>query len=851
MSDRVQSFSGKMTVDEKVAFVAGADMWHTAPVERLGLPAMKVTDGPNGARGNGLLGTGTPTACIPSGASLGASWDPDLLRSLGELLAVEAIAKSSQVLLAPTINLVRSPKGGRNFECFSEDPLLTGVLAAALIDGVQSQGVATTPKHFVGNDSEYERTTINSIIDERTLREVSLLPFEYAVRVGGAWGLMSAYNRLNGTYCSENEWLLQTVLRQQWGFDGFVVTDWFANGTAEGSVAAGLSLEMPGPGRFYGAALAEAVAQGTIDEAALDPLVTDTLTVMERTGLLDRTDHVPAPNDGEHTLDHPEHRALIRRAAASGSVLLRNRGLLPLDASNLGSVALIGPNALQAKVMGGGSAKVKAYRESSPLDALQDRYRELDVRYAQGADIDRIIPPIGRSLLDGVVTVEYRNGTSFDGPADAVVEQSETTLRAFGSPAPGVDDGPWTARMVAEIRPHVSGLHRFTLTQCGQTRLLVNGELCVDATAESIPRGESFFGFGSEEMAGDVVLPAGETARVEVEFSNHGAPFLAGVIVGAAPLVERDLLAEAEALAAQCDVAVVVAGTNDDWETEGRDRDLWELPGDQPELIRRVAAANPRTVVVLNVGSPHCLDWLELPAAVLSVGFAGQELGDALVDMLFGESEPSGRASSTVGARYEHFGAYLNYPGANSEVRYGESVFCGHRWHDSVGIEPAVPFGYGLGYTTFDISAPVPTMELVAGESLSVQVTVRNTGERTGSEVVQVYVEPLDPQVVRPVRELKAFRKVELVAGASTDVTFTLGPRAFAHYDPGDPQWSELSASSLVPAGEGARHRAQPGWSIDPGRYLVHVGRSSRDFTGSCLVTISGEASLDPTTPPN
>ena len=840
----------QMTLEEKVRLVAGADMWHTAPVERLGIPAMKVTDGPNGARGNGLLGTGTPTACIPSGASMGASWDPELVRELGGLLADEARAKSAQVLLAPTINLVRSPKGGRNFECFSEDPLLTGALAAAFVDGVQSRGVATTPKHLVANDSEFERTTINTVVDERTLREVSLLPFEYAIRAGGAWGVMSAYNRLNGTYCSENSWLLQTVLRHDWGFDGFVVTDWFANGSTVGSVAAGLSLEMPGPGRLYGSALGDAVAAGTVSEADLDRLVADVLVTMERTGLFTPTTSGVHPGSDEETLlDRPEDRALIRRAAAAGSVLLRNRDLLPLDRSAIRSVALIGPNALQAKVMGGGSAKVKAYRQSSPLDALRSRFPDLEVGYARGADIDRVIPPIGRRLLVGPARVEYRNGWSFDGPAEVTVESPETVLRTFGSPADGIDQAQWTARLVADVLPEVSGPHWFTLTQCGRCRVLIDGEVCLDASEGGLERGSSFFGFGSVEVTGEADLTEGVPARIEIEFSNEDAPFLAGVVVGMAPQAPRDLLAEAEQLAASSDVAVVVVGTNDDWETEGRDRDLWELPGAQPELIRRIAAVNPRTVVVLNVGSPHCLEWLEVPAAVLSVGFAGQELGEAVVDVLFGDQEPGGRTAATVGARYEHFAAYPNYPGANSEVRYGESVFCGHRWHDTFGVEPAVPFGFGLGYTTFEVSSPEASAELTAGEALEFAVRVTNTGTRPGSEVVQVYVEPQDARVVRPVRELKAFAKVHLDPGESQEVSLRLDPRAFAYFDPGDPEWSSLTASGFVPAGGGELHRQQAGWYIDPGDYRVWVGRSSRDLIGSCLVTVTGEAMLELSAP--
>ena len=367
-----------------------------------------------------------------------------------------------------------------------------------------------------------------------------------------------------------------------------------------------------------------------------------------------------------------------------------------------------------------------------------------------------------------------------------------------------------------------------------------------DANAADIERGDSFFGFGSIEMSSDVDLVAGEAVTVEIDFTNEGAILLAGVIVGGKAIVERDLVGEAAALAAECDVAVVVVGTNDDWETEGRDRDLWELPGGQPELIRAVAAANPRTVVVLNVGSPHSLDWLDDPAAVLSVGFGGQELGEAVVDMLVGDLEPGGRAPTTIGARYEHFAAYPNYPGENSVTRYGEGVFCGHRWHDTMDIAPAVAFGEGLGYTTFGFGVPEIPDAIDAGEGLTVRVPVTNTGGRRGSEIVQVYVEPLNTQPIRPVRELKGFAKVTLDPGEVGEVEIDLPARAFAYFDPGDPVYGELAANSLVPAGGGGVHRDAAGWYIDAGVYRIWVGRSSREFSAAADVTVTGDERLDP-----
>ncbi len=839
MTNRISTLVDQMSLAEKTLFLAGADMWHTVANDRLGIPAMKVTDGPNGARGNGMLGTGTPTACIPSGSSLGATWDVGLLERLGSLLGEEARAKRAHVLLAPTINLHRSPKGGRNFECYSEDPFLTGKLAAGFIRGVQSHGVATTAKHFVANDSEFERNTIDSQIDERTLREVALLPFELAVKEGGAWGLMTAYNRLNGTYCAEHEWLLATVLGDDWGFDGFVVTDWFAAGSTSGSVTAGCTLEMPGPGRFYGPALHAAVESGDVAEADVDRLVTDLLVVMERTGALDGKPDSAEPED---TLDDDAHRALIREAAVAGSVLLRNDGILPLSAESIGSVAVLGPNALAIKVMGGGSAKVRAYRQVSPLDALTARLPIADVRYEKGCDIDRSTPALQRPLLRGSLTVDYVNGHDLDSPIVATREVEHLELLAFGSPVDGVDGEAWGCRVSGTLRAESTGVHEVRLVQSGRARVLLGDEVIIDATEGDIPRGDSYFGMGSIELSAPVHLEAGVDVAVQVEFTNRDSVILSGATIGVVSQVEEDLMGRAVALAASCDLAIVIVGTNDDWETEGRDRDLWELPGDQPELIRRVAEANPRTVVVLNVGAPHSLDWIDDPAAVLSVGFGGQELGEAVVDMLLGDAEPGGRAATTVAAHYEQFAAYPNYPGENSVVRYGEGVFCGHRWHDTMHIDPVVPFGFGLGYTTFAFGDPVVADEAAPGESVLVEVELTNTGQRAGSEVVQVYVEPLDPGVIRPVRELKGFTKVHIEAGESKVAAVRLEPRAFAYFDPGDHQWEELQASAAVPVGGGSIHRIDPGWYVEPGRYRIVVGRSSRDPAGDATLTLIGDA---------
>ena len=825
--ERWRELLGALTVEEKAGLVAGTGIWDAGGVERLGIGALKLSDGPAGARGSGLLGAGTPTACLPCGASLGATWDPDLLEELGTLSGDEAAAKGIHVLLAPTVNLPRSPYGGRNFECYSEDPLLSGRLAAAFVRGVQSRGVAAVVKHFAANDSEHERHTIDVRADERTLRETVLPPFKAAVVDGGVWGVMGAYNQLNGTHCCEHEWLLGTVLRDEWGFDGFVVSDWFATRSTVGSACTGMSFEMPGPPAFYGVPLAEAVEAGDLDVAALDRIVGDVLRLRERVSALDGPSSAMSLAD-EAELDRPEDRALLRRAAAAGTVLLRNDGVLPLELSGVQSLAVIGPNADRACVMGGGSAQVNPYRSATLLEALRARLAgRVGLRYEPGCDISRTTPPLGWPDLADEATVAYFDGHGCRGEPAAVAAASSFEMVAVGEPHAGVDASEYSLRMTATLVPSATGRHELRLMQAGRARVLIDGEVVLDATEGFFGGGEAYLGLLSAEIPGPVDLVAGEAVEVAVEFENRDAMFLAGFRLGLLAPEPADLLGAAVEAASACDAAVVVVGTDNEWETEGRDRDAWELPGGQPELIRRVAEANPRTIVVVNAVGPHALDWLEAPAAVLHAGFGGQEFGEALADLILGDAEPGGRMATTVPAHAEQFAAYLNYPGEDGAVNYGERMFVGHRWHDSLSIDPAVPFGFGLSYTTFETGPPrLARTTAAAGEDVAVEVDVANTGDRGGAEVVQIYVEPLQPQVQRPVRELKGFAKVHLDPGEKTTVTVVLDAGAFARYD---------SCGADFASADDA------GWYVDPGDYRISAGRSSRHIVGTAAVTLTGE----------
>ncbi|MDG2427288.1 MAG: glycoside hydrolase family 3 protein [Acidimicrobiales bacterium] len=848
--DWAEKVLAELTLEEKVDLMTGRDLWSVRPVERLGLPALKVTDGPAGARGTGLLGTGIPALCIPCGTALGATWNPDLVEELGGVLAAEARARGSHVLLAPTINLHRTPLGGRNFECMSEDPVLTGRIASGYVQGVQDGGVATTVKHFVANDSEFERTTISSAVDDRTLREISLRPFEMAVTEGGAWGVMSSYNRVNGVYAAEHRWLLTTVLRDEWGFDGVVVSDWFGAKSTADSVLAGLDLEMPGPGQWYGELLVKAVIAGEVPEERIDRAVGRLLRLLERTDALAEPHHHP-----EKELEEPAHRALVRRAAAEGFVLLKNEPvddagpLLPFDPSQISRLAVIGPNAATAMIMGGGSAALVAQHETAPLDAIRDRLGDqMEIVYEVGTITERSVQPIGGRATQTVhgnrgFEVEYFNTVDRTGPVVGCKTFRDGRLLHFDT-APGVTDLQMCSfRASTWFTPVVDGLHVLALVQSGRARLVVDGEVVIDGVNHPMGPGEEFFGFGSAERTAEVRLTSGVTVEIAVEWSSEGAAFLGGVKVGLRTPVADGLMDRAVAAAADADAAVLIVGTNLDWETEGRDRESMDLPGDQPELIRRVCEANQRTVVVINTGSVVTGDWVDVAPSVLATWFGGQEMAAALVDVLVGDDEPSGRLPTTVPQRLADTPAFLHYPGENGQVVYSEGLFTGYRWYEARGIEVAFPFGHGLSYTQFEWGTPIvkgpdAVAELEAGQPVVVVVPLRNTGDRAGSEVVQVYVGCDDPRLSRPVRELRGLAKVKLEPGEERAVELVLDYRAFSYWDPGDPSFVERTDTSPVAAGVGKDRRAEAGWVVDPGIHRIHLGASSIDTRAVVVVEL-------------
>ncbi len=800
----VESVLARLTLEEKVRLVSGASAWRTHAIERVGVPVLKVSDGPNGIRGDG----GVAAASFPVGICMGATWNTDLVRQVGGAVAGEAISKDVQVVLGPTINIHRTPIGGRNFECYSEDPHLSGTLAAAFTDGAQAEGVGACLKHYVCNDSEFERHSISSEVDERTLREIYLRPFEIAIRASRPLTVMAAYNRINGVYACSHDYLINDVLKGEWAFDGLVMSDWGAANETVGNALGGLDLEMPGPARTWGAALLEAVGSGDVTESVLDDKVRRLLRVLDWTGRFDNPEEAP-----ERAVDTPERRQIAYQAAAEGMVLLKNDGVLPLAEPKLKRLAVIGPNVHDFRIMGGGSSSLKPHYVVSPLEALAAKLPGTEIVTAVGCRTHKYVPGPEQALLSpgpesaaqGLRAQFFEDGIDSELVAERVIGSS--TVHLAGKAA-----GARSAVLAGFYAADSAGEYEFGVLSTGKARLYVKDQLVVDNWEDTEP-GEAFFGQASTERRGMVSLKAGEQASLRIEFEVGAPAMFRALRYGVLPPA-KDGIAEAAELAESADAVLLLVGTNDDWETEGNDRETLALPGEQDQLLARVLAANANAVVVNNSGSPVSMPWLDTAPAVIQCWFAGQEFGNALVDILLGTVNPSGKLPISFPQCLEDTPAFTSYPGEFGKVHYGEGLFVGYRWYESRNIAPLLAFGHGLSYTTFDYRS-LTVGEAAADGSVQVTFTLANAGEHAGKETAQVYVEAHNSPVTKPRIELGAFAKTDLEVGEVKKVSLTLAVDAFSHWDVGESAW-------VAPHGE----------------YSIHVGSSSRDLRLSAVATI-------------
>lgn len=853
MHDWLHGWREKLDLQQKIRLLTGADFWSLHPEPAIGLRRLVVSDGPAGVRGE-LWDERSTSANVPSPTALAASWDPDRIQRLGRLLAAESRRKGIDVLLAPTVNLQRTPYGGRHFECFSEDPRLTADIGSAYVRGLQSQGVAATVKHFVANDSETQRFTTDVRVSERTLRELYLYPFEVTVREAGAWAVMAAYNGVNGTTMTESP-MLRRILQQEWGFDGVTMTDWYAGRSTEPAANSGLDLIMPGPVGPWRELLVEAVQSGQVSEERIDDKVRRILRLAARVGAvggpmgswMDGSVEDGTPEDAGLMARTEPSRTFtgwsdaeigreLRSAAAAGFVLVRNTGtppdpdnlleapLLPLDGEALHSVAVLGPNAAHGRTLGGGSALVFPPHTISPLAGLRAALApSVRIDAGLGVRAHTRLQPVDPALLRVPDSDAEGCEVRFLDADGGVLGSEIRRASAFNWNGGFGDDVPAALVSAIQVRAQlpvpVAGHWTLGTSGLGRFRLSVDGKVALD-TELALPAGaDPVEGLMAPPQQGtELHFHEGQLVNLDlwhepttVANASFGIAMVGFQLNAEPPYAGDEVeIQRAVTLAAGADVAVVVVGTTEEVESEGFDRTSLALPGRQDELVSRVAAANPRTVVVVNSGAPVLLPWRNQVPAVLLTWFPGQEFGHALADVLLGVVEPGGRLPTTW-PQDEHAGLPSTEPIAGA-LSYDEGLHIGYRRFLRDGLEPAYWFGHGLGYTSWEYDSAVVEGPTDDGQ-VAVSVHVRNAGTRRGRDVVQVYLSRPDSAIDRPVRWLAGHAAVEADPGEKATAEITLPWRAFAHWD-------------------------HAGWSVEPGRYRVHIGRSVVELVSSTTVTL-------------
>jgi beta-glucosidase len=780
---RVDDLLPRLTPIEKLSIIGGVRDFYIRAVPRLGIPEIKMADGPLGVRNYG------PSTAYPATIGLAAAWDGDLARAFGAAVGSDARARGVAIMLGPAVNINRVPQNGRNFEYLSEDPYLAGAVATQIVNGIQSQGVVATVKHFAANNQETGRDTVDVRVSERALREIYLPAFRAAVEQGHAWAVMSAYNRLNGTYCTANDWLNNTVLKGDWGFKGVLMSDWGAAHDTLGVANGGLDLEMPSGAFMNPAALQPLIDSGKVSQATIDDKVRRILRLEIANGFLDRpqeTSSIPK--------DDPRSAAVALKIAREAIVLLKNEhNALPLAGKRIKRIVVIGPNATGFPA-GGGSAHVEPFHYVSVLDGLRKAATKARIDAIPGPGPELLARLVATATYEGPLKLEFLTGDWHNrkvvtSTADARIDHDW----AGRPPAAGVDLANYWARWSGTIRAPSSGKYIFIVQNHGNVNVNVDGKDIIESWSNP-----------NDALYAELTLEAGKSypVAVEVHYDNQGSPAVRFAWGAAPPLLTAE---EAERVRS-ADAVVVCAGFNIMLEGEGSDRP-YELPSDQTELIRRSAALNPRTIVVLNSGGVVATaDWIGHVPALLQAWYPGQEGGTAVAEIITGAVNPSGRLPITYEKRREDSPSFGNYPGTNGRVNYAEGILVGYRWFDAKGVAPLYPFGFGLSYTTFSYGKfhVDPTGD--GRWAVSFQVT--NNGTQGGSEVSQVYVSPpVTSKAGRPIRELRGFSRESLATDQSISVTIILDRSAFSYFD-----------------------ERKHAWVVEPGSYTVEVGSSSRSI---------------------
>ncbi len=792
----------RLTLKQKIELMGGSDGMYTTPLPAISLPSFKMSDGPVGVR------TWGPTTAYTAGAALAATWDTGLARKIGEALGRDARARGVNFLLGPGVNIARSPLAGRNFEYFSEDPFLNVAMVVPYIEGVQSQGVIATVKHYALNDQEFNRHNASADVDERTMREIYLPAFEAAVTKAHADAVMNSYNLVNGVHATQNEFLNLKVLKGEWGFQGILISDWLA--TYDGVAAAnnGLDLEMPGPAFMNAKNLVPAVQRGEVKESTIDDHVLRLIRTELRYGFTDRPQFDPA--DSTYSV---ADRALALEEALESITLLKNEGhLLPLDPAKVKTIAIIGPSAYPAVTGGGGSSQAQAFEPVSILTGIANLLGPgVRVLYSRGLP-DTLDVFRDTQWQDGV-KVETFLSRDFTGTPVAGTRRNVADWKA--DQWEPVDPTPRTIRYSAAFKAGAAGKYLLIAAGGGEDtyRILVDGkQLLAQTHAE-----------GQLPRQATLDLAAGQVVNIQADYM----PLAAGSRFGLGIVSESGLISpESRQFAALADVVVLAVGFNPPTEGEGHDR-TFTLPPGQDALIEQVASANPHTVVLATGGGGFDTSrWLDKVPVLLHLYYPGQEGGTAVAQILFGQHNPEGKLPVSFDRSWDENPSakwYYGDPGGNTtlhtigedgkpletaieHIQYGDKLMVGYRYWTTTGKHPLFPFGFGLSYTTFSFSNLQAPRSAASGSTVPVSFDVTNTGSVAGAEVAELYVSDPSAKADRPERELKGFQKARLAPGETQHFTLTLDARAFSY-------WNESA------------HK----WTIDPGNFVLHVGDSSEN----------------------
>ena len=784
---RAEDLLKQMTLEEKVFLLGGyeSDGMRSNSIDRLGIPKLNMANGPHG------LGGIDDATFFGGGVSFGATWNPELIEEVGKAIGAEARFADKHVMLGPTVNIHRLPIGGRNFESYSEDPFLTSKIGVAWIKGVQSQNVAACVKHFAGNEQEFERNGVNIEIDERALREIYLPAFKAAVQEAHTYSIMSSYNRFRGQFASENKYLLTDVLRKDFGFEGVVISDWDAVHSSVPSALAGLDIEMPGPPIYFGDSLLIALKEKKISEKLINQKVLNILKMELKLGLLDESNKMPK---GEIGTDY--HRSLSRKVTEQSVVLLKNTNpkgkdnkILPLDKKSIKTIAILGPKADEASVGGGGSSEVFAKDSISIIEGLTNKLgKDVKITFLNGINFTTEFPAIESKNLytivdgkevNGLIGVYYNNVHLEGEPVLTRVDKEVDFDWGQGSPDSKINVDGFSVRWTGKLKATKDGMYKIGINSNDGSKLFVNGKLFV----------HNWGNHGAKMRSAPLYMKKGESVDVMIEYFETGN--------SASMKFEWELQTKVKynkevlQLAKNADLVIVAAGLTKIFECEGFDRASMDLPGAQNQMIKDVAKINPNTIVILTNGTPVTMvDWLEDVPAVLEAFYPGQEEGNAIADILFGDVNPSGKLPVTFPKHYEDNPAYKYYPGVNSQLTYSEGIYVGYRYYDTKNVAPLFPFGFGLSYTDFEYSSISLDKEYIKNdEVLAITVKVKNIGKYDGDEVVQLYVKDIKSTIDRPEKELKGFKKVHLKQGESKTIEFEIDKTALSYYDVDKKQW--------------------------------------------------------------